>query len=156
KQGQTAPAGALVAGVNPHRPLDEAYRTFVSLFAGQVAAGLASARACEAEQRRAETLEACDRGKAAFISNISHAFPTRLTLLLGPTEDALASGGVITREQLELMHRNELRLLKLVNSLLDFSRIEAGRTEARYQATDLSAITKDLASTFRSAIERGG
>jgi signal transduction histidine kinase/ActR/RegA family two-component response regulator len=156
KQGQTAPAGAFVAGVNPHRPLDEAYRTFLSLFAGQVAAGLANAHAYEAERRRAQTLAAFDRAKTAFFSNISHEFRTPLTLMLGPTEDAIASGGAITREQLELMHRNELRLLKLVNALLDFSRIEAGRTEARYQATDLSAITKDLASTFRSAIERGG
>lgn len=57
---------------------------------------------------------------------------------------------------LERVHRNELRLLKLVNTLLDFSRIEAGRVEAHYRSTDLSALTADLASTFRSLIEKAG
>lgn len=60
------------------------------------------------------------------------------------------------REQLEAVHRNSLRLLKLVNTLLDFSRIEAGRIQAVYEATDLSAFTAELASVFRSAIERAG
>ena len=156
QQGHAAPAGAFVAGLNPYRPLDDDYRTFLNLFAVQVSSGLANARAYEGERRRAEMLAALDRAKTAFFSNISHEFRTPLTLMLGPTEDALASGGVVTGEQLELIHRNELRLLKLVNSLLDFSRMEAGRTQARYQATDLSAMTTDLASTFRSAIERGG
>jgi CheY-like chemotaxis protein len=79
-----------------------------------------------------------------------------LTLMLGPTEDALSSGGVMARDQLETLHRNQLRLLKLVNALLDFSRMEAGRTQAAYEPVDLARLTTDLASTFRSAIERGG
>ncbi|HEX4565862.1 MAG TPA: ATP-binding protein, partial [Vicinamibacterales bacterium] len=156
QQGQAAPAGVFVAGLNPYRPVDDAYRTFLNLFAGQVSSGLANAHAHEGERRRAEMLAALDRAKTAFFSNISHEFRTPLTLMLGPTEDALAAGGTIARDQLELIHRNELRLLKLVNSLLDFSRTEAGRTQALYEPTDLSAITIDLASTFRSAIERGG
>jgi signal transduction histidine kinase len=49
-----------------------------------------------------------------------------------------------------------LRLLKLVNTLLDFSRIEAGRTQASYEPTDLAAYTAELASVFRSAVEKGG
>src|SRR5262249_12579074 len=53
-------------------------------------------------------------------------------------------------------HRNSLRLLKLVNTLLDFSRIEAGRIEAVYEPVDLSRLTAELASNFRSAIERAG
>ena len=59
-------------------------------------------------------------------------------------------------EELETVHRNELRLLKLVNTLLDFSRIEAGRVTATFEATDLAALTADLASAFRSATERAG
>ncbi|MBW4450859.1 MAG: GAF domain-containing protein, partial [Spirirestis rafaelensis WJT71-NPBG6] len=57
------------------------------------------------------------------------------------------------KTQLQLAHRNGLRLLKLVNTLLDFSRIEADRTQANYQPTDLSTYTAELASVFRSAIE---
>jgi signal transduction histidine kinase len=57
-------------------------------------------------------------------------------------------------EREPLIHRNALRLYKLVNSLLDFSRIEAGRARAQFEAVDLAALTQDLASIFRSAIER--
>ncbi len=78
--------------------------------------------------------------------------------MLGPLEDALAAAGLppAERERLDVAHRNGLRLLKLVNTLLDFSRIEAGRAQASYEPTDLAAFTADLASTFRSACERAG
>ena len=55
-----------------------------------------------------------------------------------------------------MVHRNGLRLLRLVNTLLDFSRIEAGRVRARYQPTELGAYTEELASNFRSACDRAG
>ena len=155
-QGQATPAGAFVAFLNPHRPLDVGYRSFAALFAGQVAAGLANARVYEEERRRAEALASLDRAKTVFFSNVSHEFRTPLTLMLGPTQDALAAGGTMDREELETVYRNQLRLLKLVNSLLDFSRIEAGRINATYEPVDLARLTADLASTFRSAIERGG
>src|SRR5262249_41660674 len=154
--GQTRPSAALIVGLNPYRPLDDRYRTFLTLFVGQIAAGLANARVWEEERRRAEALAAIDRAKTAFFSNVSHEFRTPLPLMLGPTEDALARDGVMRREDLETVYRNELRLLRLVNSLLDFSRIEAGRTRAHYEPMDLGRLTADLASTFRSAIERGG
>ncbi len=156
QQGQGMPAGAFVAGLNPFRPLDADYRSFIGLIAGQVAAALASMRAYQEERHRVEALAAIDRAKTTFFSNVSHEFRTPLTLMLGPTQDALASGGTLDRDQLDTLYRNQLRLLKLVNSLLDFSRIEAGRTRATYEPTDLSALTADLASTFRSAMERGG
>ena len=57
---------------------------------------------------------------------------------------------------MELAHRNGVRLLRLVNSLLDFSRIEAGRVEANYEPTDLGAFSADIASSFRSATEKAG
>ena len=151
------PAGVFIAGLNPHRPLDDSLRSFVDLFVGQLAAGLANAGAYEAAQKRADALAQIDRAKTAFFSNVSHEFRTPLTLMLGPTEDALSSPErALTGANLETVHRNELRLLKLVNGLLDFARIEAGRARASFQPTDLRALTVDLASTFRSAIERAG
>ena len=57
---------------------------------------------------------------------------------------------------IDVARRNSLRLLKLVNSLLDFSRIEAGRAQATYERIDLANLTSDLASNFRSACERAG
>jgi signal transduction histidine kinase/CheY-like chemotaxis protein len=152
------PAGFLVAATNPYRQLDEGYVGFIDLVAGQIAASLANARARERERRRAEALAELDRAKTQFFSNVSHEFRTPLTLILGPTEDVLANPdtGPRNRASLEVIHRNAMRLLKLVNTLLDFSRIEAGRIDARYERTDLSKLTAELASSFRSVIEKAG
>ena len=156
--GQDRFTGILLVGVSPRRPLDQPYVEFLDLVCAQVAAAIADAQAYEHERARAEGLAAIDRAKTAFFSNVSHEFRTPLTLLLGPIQDALADEKTpaVTRERLEVAQRNALRLLKLVNSLLDFSRIEAGRVQAAYELCDLGAITRDLASTFRAAIERAG
>ncbi len=160
EQGQERPAGFLVAGLNPYRPLDERYRGFLDLLAGQIAAGLASARAYESERRRAEALSELDRAKTTFFSNVSHEFRTPLTLLLGPLEELVTASQNENFEEKRALaavaRRNALRLLKLVNSLLDFSRIEAGRARAAFEPADLAAFTADLASSFRSAMERAG
>ena len=109
--------------------------------------------------RQREELAKLDELKTQFFSNISHEFRTPLTLMMGPLEDAMAQSEGLSaadRERLELAHRNSLRLLKLVNTLLDFSRIQAGRIQASYEPTDLAVLTAELASVFRSAIERAG
>jgi PAS domain S-box-containing protein len=154
-----APAGFLVTAINRYRALDEHYRDFVTLVAGHIAAGIGSARSYAAQQRRAEELAELDRAKTTFFSNISHEFRTPLTLIMAPVaEMRSATSGLdeVARQELEVVYRNSLRLAKLVNTLLDFSRIEAGRAQARYEPVDLSAVTAELASVFRSAIERAG
>lgn len=113
-------------------------------------------RALEAERRRAEALAEIDRAKTQFFSNVSHEFRTPLNLILGPITDALETGNGLVGAPLELAYRNSLRLLRLVNSLLDFSRIEAGRAQAVYAPTDLTQLTAELASNFRSACDRAG
>lgn len=151
--------GYLVAGLNPHRLFDAAYQGFIELLTAQVAAAIARADEYDRARERADALAEIDRAKTAFFSNVSHEFRTPLTLMLGPLEDALAAAEPMPagqRELLEIAHRNALRLLRLVNSLLDFSRIEAGRTEASYQPTNLAALTADLASSFRSATDKAG
>ncbi len=153
----TTPYGYLVMGLNPMRPLDERYTELLRLVTDQFVKAIASARAFEEERRRAEALAEIDRAKTIFFSNVSHEFRTPLALMLGPTEDALASTDRALRgEQLEIVHRNELRLLKLVNALLDFARAESGRARATVAPTHLAALTRDLASAFRSAIDRAG
>ncbi len=110
------------------------------------------------DQKRAEQqLAELDRAKTAFFSNVSHELRTPLTLILGPIEQALRSSErALSGAELEVAHRNAIRLLKLVNTLLDFSRIEAGRAQATYVATDISAFTRDLASSFESAFGAAG
>ena len=153
-------AGYLAVVPSPRRPLDDSYRGFLELLSGHLAGAIANARAYEEAERRAEALAELDRAKTAFFSNVSHEFRTPLTLLLGPLEDALADVdeplGDRQRERLMLAQRNSRRLLRLVNTLLDFTRLESGRAEATFEPTDLAALTADLASGFRSAAERAG
>ncbi|HEX2914522.1 MAG TPA: ATP-binding protein [Chloroflexia bacterium] len=159
RSGQERPYGWLVAGVSPRLALDEEYRAFFEAISGQTATAINNAQAYEEERRRAEALAEIDRAKTTFFSNISHEFRTPLTLMLGPIEDILAEKEKLSsaqQEGAEMLQRNSLRLLRLVNALLDFSRIEAGRVQAVYEPTNLAAFTAELASSFRSAIERAG
>jgi len=152
----TMPYGFFAAAHNRFCPLDGDYMAFVGLIAQHLTAGLAASRAHEAERRRAVQLEELDRAKTEFFSNVSHEFRTPLTLMLGPLEDAFGDPGGLPRESLRLVHRNALRLLKLVNSLLDFSRAEAGRMRAEFRPVDIAKLTADLAGTFREATDRAG
>ncbi len=148
-------AGFLIAGLSGSLRFDDAYSSFLQLVCSQIATAMANARAYEEGRRRAEALAELDRAKTAFFANVSHEFRTPLTLMLGPLESLLTSEGMTDRErdQLDTAYRNSLRLLRLVNSLLDFSSIEAGRANARYTPVDLAALTENLASNFRSAME---
>ncbi|AFZ30629.1 multi-sensor hybrid histidine kinase [Gloeocapsa sp. PCC 7428] len=158
--GQGKVTGVLVAVASPRRRLDDSYRDFLEQVAGQIALAIANARSYEAERKRAEALAELDRAKTVFFSNVSHEFRTPLTLMLSPLEElsSMLDGQLQPdqREQLQLIQRNGLRLQKLVNTLLDFSRIEAGRVQASYKPTDLATYTAELASVFRSLIERAG
>lgn len=156
---QSGVAGFVVAGLNPYLSFDDDYHGFVELLAGQITAGIASARAYQEERRRAEALAEIDRAKTAFFSNVSHEFRTPLTLMLGPLEEALAVPAEALprkRDDLAMSHRSGLRLLRLVNTLLDFSRLEAGRLQASYEPVDLARFTAELTSEFRAATEKAG
>jgi len=154
--GSATATGALVVGVSPRRALDDDYLRFFELTARQLGTAVADARVYQMERKRAEALAELDRAKTVFFSNVSHEFRTPLTLMLGPLEQAMLSLPADERIDVEVAHRNALRLLKLVNTLLDFSRIESGRIEAAFEPVDLAALTTDLASAFRSAVEAGG
>ncbi|KAI9009422.1 hypothetical protein BC832DRAFT_364102 [Gaertneriomyces semiglobifer] len=162
--------GCLVIGVSPRRRIDKSYRSFQELVARQLGNNLNSARASEEEKEKLRIMEELDKAKTDFFSSVSHEFRTPITLILGPVEEMLSTvtgehagkmkeiGVDVERMQSELrmVRRNALRLSKLVTSLLDFSRLEAGRMQARYARTDLAPFVKDLCGVFRSAVERAG
>jgi PAS domain S-box-containing protein len=158
--GPERPLGLLVAGVSARLALDDAYRDFYEMLASAVTAAVRDARAYQEERKRADALAEIDRVKTTFFSNVSHELRTPLTLILGLVEEGRADAGDALaprhRQRQQTIHRNALRLLKLVNTLLDFSRIEAGRIHASFEPLDLSALTVELVSNFRSAIERAG
>jgi signal transduction histidine kinase len=155
--GSEQPAAVMVLGLSPRLIPDDPYRTFCERIGAAVGAALANARAYEEERQKLEQLAAIDRAKTAFFGNVSHEFRTPLTLILGPLEDALSSPrAVLEGESLRAVQRSALRLLRLVNSLLDFARLEAGRAQVRFEATDLAALTRGLAASFRSLVESAG
>jgi signal transduction histidine kinase/serine phosphatase RsbU (regulator of sigma subunit)/DNA-binding response OmpR family regulator len=156
----TRPYGVLIAGLSPYRPVDEAYTGFVELFAGQLAASITAARTFAGEKRRAETLAQLDQAKTDFFTNVSHEFRTPLTLMLGPAADALGDPSLgaddVQRHRFEIVERNGRRLLQLVNSLLDFSRLEADGIASRFEPVDLAAVTEPLVTMFESAAAQAG
>jgi signal transduction histidine kinase len=156
--GTREPVALLVGGVSSRRPFDDAYCSFYELLAAQFASAMSNAEAHESERARTRALAEIDRAKTLFFSNVSHEFRTPLTLLLSPLEDALEDPMLPAHvsEALLLAHRNARRLQKLVNSLLDFARLEAGRVQATYEPVPLGSYTQDLAGNFRSAVERAG
>jgi signal transduction histidine kinase/DNA-binding response OmpR family regulator len=160
QQDDARPAGFVVAALNRYRALDADYQGFVELLADQISSALAGARAYQEERERAERLLELDRAKTEFFTNVSHEFRTPLTLLLGPAEDALADDmrrlDPVQRERMELVRRNGERLLRLVNTLLDFSRLEDGNQQGLFEPVDLAQYTTELARTFTVAIERAG
>ncbi|HVW25659.1 MAG TPA: ATP-binding protein [Polyangiaceae bacterium] len=153
-------SGLLVAGLSRKLEYDQNYQTFLQLVAMSISAAMQSARAFEQEEEHAESLAEVNRAKTAFFGNVSSGFRTPLTLILGPIEDELAEQDEPLppgrRARLEIAHRNSLRLLRIVNTLLDFSHIEAGRMQASFEPVDLVAVTEDLAGSFRAPIEKAG
>jgi PAS domain S-box-containing protein len=156
-EGEGEATFVLVVGLNPRIPLDDDARSFVQLLARQLATSIASTRALEEKTLRAAQLAELNHQKTQFFSNVSHEFRTPLTLILGPTEDALASPTrALAGEQLERVHGNAQRLLKLVNTLLEFARVEAGKSRATFQPTDIAALTAGLANAFESVVSKAG
>ena len=158
--GTKIPNAVLITCLNPYRLPDEKYLSFLKLVVEKLGQMLVNVNNIEQERKRIETIEELDRAKTLFFSNISHEFRTPITLMLGPLEELLnkPSGNFnrAEKQSLSATHRNALRLLRLVNTLLDFSRIESGRHQARYQLTDIDVFTQNLSSNFRSAIEKAG
>jgi signal transduction histidine kinase/CheY-like chemotaxis protein len=154
------PLGVLVVGTSPNLALDEEHRAFHELMGAQFAGAVATARAFEAERQRSESLAELDRAKTTFFSDVSHELRTPLALLLGPIGDVLNDPAEplpdAVQEQLSLALRNGQRLQRLVNDLLDFASIEAGRSVPVRVETDVATFTAELAGIFRAAAERAG
>jgi PAS domain S-box-containing protein len=150
------PAALLVAGAGSGHVLDAEYLDFFDLVAAPISSAMLNAVAYEAERARARALEELDRAKSEFFSNVSHEFRTPLTLMLGPLSQLSGSDDFTTRDLAEKARRNSLRLLKLVNTLLEYTQLQAGRAEATFAKTDLATLTRHLIGLFGSAFEGAG
>jgi signal transduction histidine kinase len=154
------PYALVVLGVSARRPLDEDYLAFYDMFAALVTTAINNANTFEQEQKRIEALAEIDKSKTAFYNNVSHEFRTPLTLMLGPLENLLLDNKqelpASIQKNIEIFHGNCIRLLKLVNTLLDFSRLESQKMEPVFEAVDLAEFTLDAASSFMPAVEQAG
>jgi PAS domain S-box-containing protein len=158
--GTGRPIGVFTAGVSPFRALDTEYRRFLDLVGGQVNTAIATAEAFRSQRRRADQLAELDRAKTEFFTGVSHELRTPLTLIAGPAEDALADREHPLppphRARLEVIRRNSSRLRRLVDTLLDFARLEGGRLVPQRTAVDLAELTRGIAESFASAVTRAG
>ncbi|KAG0254992.1 hypothetical protein DFQ27_006515 [Actinomortierella ambigua] len=146
----------LIVGINPYQMLDNEYLDFLALLVGSIGSLMHFGRVRENERMNAQALFELNKAKISFFQNVSHELRTPLTLMLAPLEDVLilTPEDAPTRPNLEMIQRNTRRLLKLVNTLLQFSRIEAGRSHAMFEETDLAKYTRDISANFES-VARG-
>ncbi|KAF9392298.1 hypothetical protein BGX21_011057 [Mortierella sp. AD011] len=119
----------LIVGINPFQLLDNGYLDFLTLLAANIASVLHFGHSREEERKRTEGLMELNNAKISFFQNISH-------------------------ELRKMVRRNSRRLLKLVNTLLQFSRIEAGKGHAIFEETDLEKTTCEVSANFDS-VARG-
>lgn len=150
--------GFLVVGISDYVPFDEQCRPFAEMIGLGLGRSIAAARARQADRERASSLAALERAKSALFSNASHELRTPLALIIGPLEQVLDDPRVPSsaREQVALSRRSASRMLRIVNGLLDFSRIDAGERIGVSRPTDLAELTRDVAAMFRSTAEQAG
>lgn len=109
------------------------------------------------EQSRSEQLKGIDQMKMRFFQNISHEFRTPLTLILGPIEKLISRLSDETdKRELRMMRRNANRLLRLINQLLDISKLEAGGMKFQAAKDDIVAFVRGVSMSFHSLAERKG
>jgi signal transduction histidine kinase/DNA-binding response OmpR family regulator len=107
------------------------------------------------EHLEAEKLRELDHIKSRFFANISHEFRTPLTLILGPMQSVLAKiRDIGLKNELNLVLRNATRLERLVNQLLDLSRLEAGKMNLQVQQLDIIPLLRKIVLAFTSWAER--
>jgi signal transduction histidine kinase len=156
----TSPQGVLVIGISPSTRFDDDYHLFTKQLVSEVNNVLWKAQLLEGNTFRTQEIAAVSQEKTIFFTNVVHEFRTPLSLMLGPLADLLNDKNnplnSIHREKLSMIQRNSIRLVKLVNSIMDFSRIEAGRSKMNYQPTDLSKLTREIGCLFESAMTLAG
>ncbi|KAG8828010.1 hypothetical protein FRC19_010518 [Serendipita sp. 401] len=153
--GDARPLGVLITGLNTRRSFDADYSKWVDVLRSSMSSLLAASIAREDEVKRAERLAELDAAKTALFSNASHELRTPLTLIGGPIADCMAEvKDAKIKAKLATAARNIDRLVRLVDSLMDFSRLEAGRLEGRYSPVQFGPYVAELASVFRPVIEK--
>ena len=115
------------------------------------------AQLAEASRRTAEEASRSSEAKLRFFTNFSHELRTPLTLILGPVEELLTDGADLLegqRQDLQLVRRNAQRLLRLVNQLMDFRKIDVGKMSVRAIEGNLVDFVRELMDVFEKTARR--
>ncbi|CAG8468300.1 7749_t:CDS:10, partial [Scutellospora calospora] len=147
----------LIYGINRFRTLDEQYIKFLQLITKNVNTYLLHGIKTDEEKKRSKMLADLNYQKVVFFQGISHELKTPLTLMLSPLDDVI---NICTQESimpyLQTIRRNAHRLLKLINSLLQFSNMETDKFEAHYRETNIVELTQELALDFKFMAKKLG
>jgi PAS domain S-box-containing protein len=153
------PTHVLVVAHHPARPWDAVLATYLGLLASSVGAALLTQAELRTERRRVARAEALDAAKSAFFAGVSHELRTPLSLIAAPVADVLERRPDLDadiRNDLALVQTNADRLTRLVDAMLDFTRMEAGRVVPNLQPANLPVLLGGLAASFAPAMERAG
>ncbi|CAE6472751.1 unnamed protein product [Rhizoctonia solani] len=158
QNGRLLPACVLVLGLNTRRPYDADYASWLESVGASLSNQLTVVLQREADRKLIEEQERIDKAKTMFFTNVSHELRTPLTLIQAPLEQLASSDGLNRNIQyrIQLAMRNCKRLKKLVDSIMDMSKLEAGRLVGNFCPVQLGRITEDLAALFRSMAEKKG
>ncbi|CAE6499919.1 unnamed protein product [Rhizoctonia solani] len=152
------PHAMLVVGVNTRRAYDADYAAWLESLRAGMSNQLNIVLRREADTRMIVEREKMDKAKTMFFTNVSHELRTPLTLIQAPLDQLMTSGGLggDATYRLQLAARNCKRLNKLIDSIMDMSKLEAGRLIGKFRPVQLGRVTADIAALFRSLAEKKG
>lgn len=157
-KGSRIPSSVMIVGINLRRPYDTEYEDWINMFRNQISTALAAVRAFEHEAEQAQRAHALSQAITNFLSNAAHELKSPLTLIAAPVKDLVDMLRDERAKSLAVLAQKSCsRLTRLVNSLMDFSRLEAGRLKGSFRPYNVGALTEEVAALFRTlpAVEKG-
>ena len=156
---KTSPSHVVLVRHNDARHWDAELEGYLALVAATIGSALLDQGELWAERRQVARAAALDAAKSAFFAGINHELRTPLSLISAPVEGLLEQSADLPAEavqQLTLVQANAARLARMVDAMLDFSRMEAGRLVPDLESHDVAERVREMATAFAPAVERAG
>lgn len=152
---EAVPSGAIVLGLNARRRIDDEYTKWIQSLRHTLGTTLVSIQSAEEERAHQRERAKLEKAKMLLIQSAAHEFRLPLTLIAAPLEELLRSDlRPEQRRNASLAYRHQRILHRLVDSLVDYSRIESGLLSARFVRGDLGKFVNEIVAVFRPTVER--